>query len=392
ELIDISPQGVAPGDLITAELFNQILSDVNSLKLRVAALEGEAGAPVITRITPSGDLRTGGQMTIIGSNFNAEPRRNIVRIGSEVLTPLRTGSTSSISVQIPLDLPDVPSRFDVSVENEGLVSNSLPVTIIEREFAQFGEFDVGPATVPDGIMRPEQRLEISWDVTADTAQPDELTFSLQVSNAQGASASSWPTPTFSPASPASIEVGQTRTVTMAVTPPAGARAADLALNVTGIEGRATGSSQPPIEWRAGEPLVASSPNATISITNTSTAFIEVDDMDIGGNTFHGIEMQRDALGRIILELVNGNAFGRAGTFAMSAFVESNAGDWDISTPDPSAISSLPSGADVSIDVDVTNTGGTTGEVTFLRVEARQTSTAGDLETFTTFALIPLRLT
>ena len=67
----INPPGVAPGDLITADLFNQMLADIADLAIRVAALESsalEVQIPIITGITPN-PATVGTDMTISGENL-----------------------------------------------------------------------------------------------------------------------------------------------------------------------------------------------------------------------------------------------------------------------------------------------------------------------------------
>jgi hypothetical protein len=72
QLINLRPAGVAPGDLITAELFNQVMSDINDLMARMAALEAAvdpvAKTPVITQILPQ-IVRTGDDFQVIGRNL-----------------------------------------------------------------------------------------------------------------------------------------------------------------------------------------------------------------------------------------------------------------------------------------------------------------------------------
>jgi hypothetical protein len=71
QLINLSPAGVAPGDLITAELFNDMMSDINELTVRVAALEGvgaEPQGPIIFRVEPA-VVTVGSDMTVIGENL-----------------------------------------------------------------------------------------------------------------------------------------------------------------------------------------------------------------------------------------------------------------------------------------------------------------------------------
>ncbi|MEO7177234.1 MAG: hypothetical protein ABIW83_00170, partial [Allosphingosinicella sp.] len=75
QLIGLRPAGVAPGDLITAELFNQMLSDLNGLSIRLAALEGIAGGPILESLNPSTTVAVNGLLIVTGSNFN--PIRNL---------------------------------------------------------------------------------------------------------------------------------------------------------------------------------------------------------------------------------------------------------------------------------------------------------------------------
>lgn len=392
QLIDVSPQGVAPGDLITAELFNAILGDINALKIRVARLEGAAGTPVIIRTVPADEFRTNAVVSIIGNNFNAEPRRNTILFGDQRITPLRQGSDTSLSFLVPFELEGLPRNIDLAIENEGLRSNTLSIRVIERDFAQSGDFDIGPVDAPSGVMIAGQSLTLSWPVTADTALPDEVTFSLLVGSPQGASAADWQANVrFDPASPASFAVGQTRTVSATIAVPAGATRADLSLAVSGQEGIATGTSQPPVAWRAGETLEVSSASATLVIEQVSRVFLRDQAMIIGGSQFDGVRVPRGAGGLILLELRNGNDFTAAGQFTLTAAVDSNAGDWSIAAPIPASVPSLLPGGDIGIRVDVTNTGGSSGEVTFLRVTARQTASGANIAPFTTFALIPLQL-
>lgn len=69
-LAGINTTAVAPGDLITADLFNALRADINDLALRLASIEATAtlGAPIITAITPA-DLTAGETITIEGRNL-----------------------------------------------------------------------------------------------------------------------------------------------------------------------------------------------------------------------------------------------------------------------------------------------------------------------------------
>ena len=62
-LASINTSAVAPGDLISADLFNALRADINDLAVRLALVEDSirstASPPLISRIEPAG-LRSGG--------------------------------------------------------------------------------------------------------------------------------------------------------------------------------------------------------------------------------------------------------------------------------------------------------------------------------------------
>lgn len=120
QLINLSPAGVAPGDLITAELWNNMMSDINELMVRVAALEGGTiGAPIITEIIPLGQ-KAGQIVTIIGQNLDRDRLDQIQFDNVNVAIGTVTDGTSTrMLVQVPA-VPGIGAtgRFvEVSVSN-----------------------------------------------------------------------------------------------------------------------------------------------------------------------------------------------------------------------------------------------------------------------------------
>jgi hypothetical protein len=98
ELTALRPAGVAPGDLITADLWNNMQSNINDLILRVAALEGASGepqAPIIFRVEPA-VVTVGSDMTVIGEHLTQRYLTDI-DIGDARVNPalLKFGSSPS---------------------------------------------------------------------------------------------------------------------------------------------------------------------------------------------------------------------------------------------------------------------------------------------------------
>jgi hypothetical protein len=107
-LIGLRPSGVAPGDLITAELFNQILSDLNDLAQRVAVLEGSSDniprQPIIDQIVPM-VVKTGQEFTVFGKNLTP---KLLSRIDvDETNIPLKNIKDGSSPTRLVLVAPPV---------------------------------------------------------------------------------------------------------------------------------------------------------------------------------------------------------------------------------------------------------------------------------------------
>jgi hypothetical protein len=113
ELIKLRPKRVTPGDLISADLFNQILDDINDLMLRVAMLESDADStvrkPTITGISPS-IVRSGELLTVTGTGLGATNLRLIEFDKTPVsLSAIRPGSSDrTLLVAAPIT-PNLPA-------------------------------------------------------------------------------------------------------------------------------------------------------------------------------------------------------------------------------------------------------------------------------------------
>ena len=118
QLTSLSPAGVAPGDLITADMFNAMINNINDLLARVAALEGATGGPVITGVTPSNQpILTTTLMSIVGRNFDIEPNRNVVKLGEATINQFRIGSNDTVlTFTVPAIFTGLPKTVEAVVE------------------------------------------------------------------------------------------------------------------------------------------------------------------------------------------------------------------------------------------------------------------------------------
>jgi hypothetical protein len=105
---------VRPGELITAELINQILAELESLQVRVTKLEaGVVVTPVpvptpveITDITPHGTRTVNDEITVVGKNFVMPVESNQVKVGNKSILLFKSGNDPG---HLIFDIPDLTS-------------------------------------------------------------------------------------------------------------------------------------------------------------------------------------------------------------------------------------------------------------------------------------------
>jgi len=99
---------VRPGDLITADLMNQLIADIANLNLRVATLEAGVisvgDGAIITGISPTANIHVGDRLTVQGQNFNVPTINNDVFVNQVKITAF---ALSGSSTQFSFDIPDV---------------------------------------------------------------------------------------------------------------------------------------------------------------------------------------------------------------------------------------------------------------------------------------------
>jgi IPT/TIG domain len=400
ELTALRPEGVQPGDLITADLFNTMQSQINDLLIRMAALEGANGGPVITGITPSNQtILTSTLMSIVGRNFNIEPNRNVVRLGEATITQFRPGSNDTVlTFSVPAIFTDLPKTVEAVVETGGRRSNAFGVPLDSPPRQQIGEFDVTQMTIPPGPMIAGATITFGWDVFADTVLDDEMRFELSLANLAGATAQQWRAAlSFSPTVPAAIGSRDTLRVNMTVTAPAGATSADLGLRVLGIGDQATGNSQA-IQWRAGQPIEPSSNLAGLDFTilnddgTNGSALRLMTNMNVGGLVYpRAIRVRAGQSDTLVFDRADNRPTGtELAAYSYSAALEINNGQFSIANgPTPPSHASVARGSTAAFSFDLANVSGAAGAVNFLRVTANQTATQGALAPFKTFVSIPL---
>jgi hypothetical protein len=395
--LGLSPGVVEPGDLITAELFNQMLSDINDLSIRLAALEGSAGGPVLESLDPSSTVEVTKLLIVTGRNFNHEPNFNIVKIGNVDITQFREESSEThLIFAVPDMFANLPQTLPVRVETGGRTSNVMQIKVVAENKAQKGNFAIGPAQTPPGNVLANTPVAISWDVQAITMFDDNVALALMVSNAVGVTASAWLNGlVFQPAAPMAILAGKTKKVTATVKVPVGATSAKLQLKVTSSDGNVSNISDP-VEIKLGDAVKTSSAKNQMAMTvigaGLTKAKVTMDGSEGDGATVKKSPTEKGSV-KITVTDNRQAADGQAKiNFAFKAeFVTAAPGL--IISPDfsPKAVADVPFGDDRSFFVPLDASAAAVGATAKLKVTITQTSTADATKVFTSWLEIPLKV-
>jgi hypothetical protein len=191
-LAGINTTAVAPGDLITADLFNALRADINDLALRLALVEqgtsNTASPPIITRIEPAG-LRSGEEMTVFGRNLTPQrltlitvggvdvPIGRIVSGGDTVLvfpSPAIPG-LSATGAQVPVRIANGAGEAMQSFFIRGATTDALVAG-----FA-FGS----PGLRLPGAVAASTDYELVYTVKASSTRAETFTVSTTISPTSG---------------------------------------------------------------------------------------------------------------------------------------------------------------------------------------------------------------
>lgn len=394
QLIGLRPSGVAPGDLITAELFNAVISDVNDLKIRVAALEGAAGGPVIERLDPAITVEVLKTLSIFGRNFDPERRNNIVHIGDDIsIAQFRQDSDATV---LRLALPDLftnlPATLPVRVETGGKMSNAVSIRIVPPQYTQSGNFVFGPAAAPTTPLAIGGNVTINWPVQAVTLFDDTINLAVEFAQINGADETAWRAQlAFATANPLPIAMGETKSVQVGLKVPAGAVSARVALRATSEDGHVSNVSDF-VQLTIGAPIEQSSPDLDLSIRipTLGNGGAETGQVLVDGVAVEGVLLAKGAAGKIEINARDKRTAGPALNLAWDAALVAPVAGVAVAAPSPASATGMPLGDTRKTVLTVTvDPGVASGTIAQLRVNCTATGTG--VTQFKAFRTIPLQI-
>jgi hypothetical protein len=395
-------QRVAPGDLITADLMNQMLADLDDLQTRVAILEGSSGGVVILGRDPAGDVTVLGKLTLLGSGFDADPAKNTVLLGSIPVTSFFPESNATrLAFQVPDSFTGLPKLVTAVVKTaDGRTSNAESVRLLPKaEQPQGGNVVIFPTTPALGQIVVGNTYTLTWLVDGQTALPATYRLQLLFTDVTGASAAAWAgASTLVPSTDQQIVRGNPLTVTATVTVPAGATSAQLALQVQSTDGTMTRTSAP-LAFVVGATPQVSDPRAKFTLpavlgpfdSNGNPNPLRTAKISVSGTLMDGLQLKFGQTGDIPLDLFVTTQAGAAGDFAYSAEVESAAGKWQVMSVTPTADTAVAAGTTRKVTVKLKNTDtSSTSDVKYMVVRATHSPQGSGTSDYVSFIRFPVQ--
>jgi hypothetical protein len=182
QLIVVRPGEVAPGDLITAKLFNDMSKQLGDLTLRVTKLESsalEAQIPIITGILPN-PATVGTDMTISGENLTPKFLTRIEIGDSRInIGQLKIGSSPT---QLVFSTPSVtgatPAGIPVFVKVVNEAGEAQSSCVIKSGIAAnlSGNVDVQLTGVtPAGALAQNTDYTYAFDIEIESSHAETFT-------------------------------------------------------------------------------------------------------------------------------------------------------------------------------------------------------------------------
>lgn len=244
---------VQSGELITADLINQLIDDVESLDARVTVLEqqGTTGGVVEIDAVYPDPVHAEQDVTIIGKNFGFSVGATRVFFNGLSPSTLRSGSSDTVLV---CPVPDVPGLADAGTGVQLSVANARSaatetITILPVQREQVGDASIDFSGVSPDPTIPGQNNDFAFSLHSDALLPATLTLSVGLKDLEGGGLP-WTTTlldaTFNPLSNNQIQVNPTDTkpfyVRIAI--PSSENSTPFTLEVDGSGGGLTASSGP----------------------------------------------------------------------------------------------------------------------------------------------------
>jgi hypothetical protein len=187
ELIRRRTSQVTAGDVISAEMMNQILADVANLQTRVMVLE--AGIPDVDRpqiflVAPSDGVRISEQLQVSGFNLAPEQLTS-VRMGNRAVQVFSSASHDKLlAFDVPpiLGIPEEGADVNLEITND-FGSDSIMVNVLRIEVSELTvAITLAYQSIPSEELEPGTDYPITVRISAISTLESEYIITPSIDN------------------------------------------------------------------------------------------------------------------------------------------------------------------------------------------------------------------
>ena len=180
------PNPVKPGDLITADFFNECLAALSDLEARVAALEMVSPTPgsvVISSIVPDGPVHVGDELDLVGRGFGIATQNSITIAGQLVTSFLANSTDTLLKFTVP-NVQNIPSQgmiVSLILSNPNGAPPPYPVFLLPAQPAlPTGQLFMAMSQPPQVATVAPGDLVFGFTITGTTSLADTYTVTPHV--------------------------------------------------------------------------------------------------------------------------------------------------------------------------------------------------------------------
>jgi hypothetical protein len=180
---------VQAGDVITAELMNQVLADIGNLQARVAELENgipSQESPKILFVTPNDGAPIGSELQVVGTNLLLSTLTSI-RLGNRPIDAVISNSDKLLVFEVPA-IPNIPTQganVNLVVTNQ-FGNDLISVRVLQSETPILdANVEIFIQTFPDVEIEPGSTHDFRFRIVASANLTEEYTVTTRIDGAAG---------------------------------------------------------------------------------------------------------------------------------------------------------------------------------------------------------------
>jgi hypothetical protein len=375
---------VRPGDLITAVQINSFIDQLNDCQQRLDALQSGGSGPgnavtIFSLIPPSGTIRVGDILTVLGTNFGFSVGAQRVYIDDTRVDSFESGSgDQTLIFRIPLTITNVPAIGRPAILTVSNATSTAQRTLsLQSPVVLAGNVDVNPQGVQPATPLAAKPVTFQFQLISQANLDADYTLAAVVTAA--ANQSDWQNAAHVLDSDQTTEIksvhlaaGQQKTVYVRLNQiplPLGTNNVPfgIALNVQATSGNAGGSSGTH-NYVVGS--AAPQPDTTITISTPSIEVVS------GTGSVNATAVTVSSGG--VVNLSYPLTFTVAGTYDIKINFLSGAANWDVAYVQP------PGGAGTEnqqqiLGTELNNPKGMANKNIVFSLRRNANATAGEIE-------------